>query len=442
MYEQPNITVGICESDGAIAGSFDGAFYGLEGKLLSGPFRTFAADDAVVLLDGDGREILRHPLIHCRPSEGATFALQAVTIGRNFHWERRQSQVFEGTLTFITGRSGRVTAINTLPIESYLASVISSEMSGTAPGEFLKAQAIASRSWLAAMLAKKARAAATRLPPVRDRQKEDEIIRWYDREDHEQFDVCADDHCQRYQGIAKKGRAAEAVRDTWGIFLTWRGEVCDARFHKACGGLTERFGTAWEDIDLPYLISVPDGPAAFDPVETEQKAQFWFLSRPGAYCSITDKDFLAGILPEYDRETADFFRWQVVHERPDLERIIEDKSGIDVGTLREILPLARGPSGRIPRLRIVGSRRSIDIGKELEIRRWLSPSHLYSSAFVVRAEGGTSEAPDRFILCGGGWGHGVGLCQIGAAVMAQRGFSTEAILAHYFPGTSLERRYR
>ena len=442
MYEQPNITVGICENDNAIVGRFDGSFHGPGGRPLSGTFRAAAAGADVVLTDGGGREILRNQVIPCTPDEGATFALQAVTIGRSFHWERQKSQVFEGALTFLAGRSGGVTAVNTVPIESYLASVISSEMSGTAPAEFLKAQAIASRSWLAAMLAKKARAAATAASPVRERQKEDEIIRWYDRKDHEQFDVCADDHCQRYQGISRQGRAADAVRDSRGVFLSRHGEVCDARFHKACGGLTELFGTAWEDADLPYLIPVPDGPEAYDPVQTEQEARLWLLSRPDAYCSITDKDFLAAILPEYDRETADFFRWQVVHDRRALERIIGEKSGMDVGTLRAILPLARGPSGRIRRLRIVGSRRSLEIGKELEIRRWLSPSHLYSSAFVVDAEGGTAAAPDRFSFRGGGWGHGVGLCQIGAAVMAQRGFTAEAILAHYFPGASLERRYR
>jgi SpoIID/LytB domain protein len=293
------------------------------------------------------------------------------------------------------------------------------------------------------MLLKKARSSATPPPsPVRRRHSEDEIIRWYDREDHGQFDVCADDHCQRYQGIAGQGRAADAVRDTRGLFLSWRGEVCDARFHKACGGLTERFGTAWEDIDVPYLASVSDGPAAFDPADTEQRARLWLHSRPDAYCSIRDTDFLAGILPDYDRETADFFRWQLAHDRRDLEKIIENKSQMEMGTLREILPLARGPSGRIHRLRIVGSRRSLEIGKELEIRRWLSPSHLYSSAFTITAQGGTADAPERFVFHGGGWGHGVGLCQIGAAVMAQRGFSTEDILAHYFPGASLERRYR
>ncbi|MBN1613598.1 MAG: SpoIID/LytB domain-containing protein [Deltaproteobacteria bacterium] len=442
MNEQPNITVGVCENDEAIAGSFYGSFHVAGGKPLNGPFRAIAGGDVVMLLDGSGREILRHPSIHCIPSEGATFSLESVSIGRNFHWERRRTERFEGALTFIAGRGGGVTAVNTLPIESYLASVISSEMSGTAPGEFLKAQAIVSRSWLAAMLLRKARPSVTPPASVRHIQGEEEIIRWYDRQDHEQFDVCADDHCQRYQGISLRGRAAEAVRETSGIFLTWRGEVCDARFHKACGGLTERFGTAWEDIDVPYLVSVSDGPDIFDTADTEQKARLWLLSRPDVYCATEDSDFLARILPDYDRETADFFRWRLVYSRRDLERIIEDKSQREIGTLYEILPLARGPSGRIHRLRIVGSRRTLEIGKELEIRRVLSQSHLYSSAFTVQAEGGTSDVPERFVFHGGGWGHGVGLCQIGAAVMAQRGFSTEAILAHYFPGTSLERRYR
>jgi peptidoglycan hydrolase-like amidase len=219
------------------------------------------------------------------------------------------------------------------------------------------------------------------------------------------------------------------------------GGICDARFHKACGGLTDRFDIAWEDIEVPYLRSISDGPAAFKRIENEEVARQWLLSRPDAYCHVMDADFLGRVLPAYDFETGDFFRWQVVYGKGELEKILYSKSGIDFGVLQELIPLARGPSGRIYQLKIVGSEKTIVIGKELEIRRWLSPSHLYSSAFIVHAEGGTAQMPERFVLNGGGWGHGIGLCQIGAAVMAERGFSAQTILAHYFPGTSLERCY-
>ena len=442
MDDQPNITVGLCEDYAVIEGRFEGPFRGTAGKNLTGPFRAFAEGAAVVLTDAGGTEILRNPLIRCNPGEGATFSLAAVTIGRGFHWERRQSQLFDGALTLVAGMRGGVTAINTVPLELYLASVISSEMNSAAPPEFLKAQAITSRSWLVAMLEKKERTARTPLPSVPIRLGENEMIRWYDRQDHQRFDVCADDHCQRYQGIMARGRAAEAVTATRGLFLTWRGEVCDARYHKACGGLTERFATAWEDAEVPYLTPVSDGPEQFAAVETEGAAGRWFSTRPDAYCRTDDRDFLARILPVYDRETADFFRWQLIYERGELEAIIKDRSGMDFGTLLEIIPVGRGPSGRLHRLKIIGSKRTFDVGKELEIRRWLSPSHLYSSAFVVHGEGASGGAPARFVLHGGGWGHGVGLCQIGAAVMAERGFPAEAILAHYFPAASLERRYR
>lgn len=483
MDEQPNITVGICENREFIAGSFDGHFRGPDGAVLSGSFRAAAEGDTVAITDGSGPEVLRSGAVSYISEGESVFSLEGVTIGRSFHWERRQKQTFEGSLTLVAEPRGGITAINTLPLETYLTSVISSEMSSAAPPEFLKAHAIISRSWLGAMLAKKSRGeeagghrasdvsfagqqatgasaagatlrgcgSGTAYDPKAgncgriehgDRSLgEDEIIRWYDREDHEGFDVCADDHCQRYQGIGQRGRAAEAVAATRGMFLMHGGEVCDARYHKACGGLTELFGTAWEDMEVPYLASISDGPAPFPPADSEDAARAWLLSRPDAYCRVDDRELLARILPAYDQETADFFRWQVIYERGRLEELIREKSGIDFGTLRALVPAARGPSGRLHRLRIVGSRRTAVVGKELEIRRWLSPSHLLSSAFIVHTEGGTDGAPVRFILHGAGWGHGVGLCQIGAAAMAERGFTAEAILAHYFPGTTLEKRY-
>jgi SpoIID/LytB domain protein len=316
-------------------------------------------------------------------------------------------------------------------------------MSAEAPLEFLKAHAIASRSLLAAMLERLE--GGIPMSPTEGREKElaCEIIRWYEREEHDLFNVCADDHCQRYQGLTRMagGKAGEAVSSTRGVFLVYDDHICDARYYKACGGLTDNFENAWEEKRVPYLTSVSDAPQPFKPILTEEDARAWILSRPRAYCNTVDTHILEQILPDFDRETMDFFRWEVRYEREELEDILRRKSRIDFGTLNNLIPLERGPSGRISRLRIEGSRRTVIVGKELEIRRWLSESHLYSSAFLVetlRDGGGT---PMRFILKGAGWGHGVGLCQIGAAVMAVQGFSAEEILKHYFPSALLHRLY-
>ncbi len=332
--------------------------------------------------------------------------------------------------------------INNVPLEEYLTSVISSEMSATAPPELLKAHAITSRSWLVAMLERSHRTPmASPSPPGTDSA---EIVRWYTREDHDLFDVCADDHCQRYQGITRilSSAAEEAVRSTRGVFLVHHEGICDARFYKACGGRTENFENAWEDVPVPYLRSIADTPSDLPPVITEDDMEKWISHPPDAYCNTSDGEILRQILPSFDQETTDFYRWKIVYRREELERLILKKSGIDVGILLDLQPLHRGPSGRITRLRVVGTTRSVIVGKELEIRRWLSPSHLYSSAFLVRTDRDADGTPVQFTLLGAGWGHGVGLCQIGAAVMATRGFSADAIVRHYFPGVALQKLYR
>jgi stage II sporulation protein D len=462
--EEPRIRVGICDGYPEIRGRFNGHYR--SGELsLEGDFSAHPAEDAVALQDAFGREILRAPEIRLCPANGSTFTLHEVTIGVRFHWERRQEQTFPGELTLLAG-GGKITAVNELPVEAYLASVVSSEMSGEAPFEFLKAHAVASRSWLVAMLrrrgqesliqhtgadhARTAGVAADRIEftgrehaEERTLRREGEIIRWYDREDHDLFDVCADDHCQRYQGITglTAGQAAEAVRETRGVFLLRDGEICDARYHKACGGLTEDYATCWEERVVPYLSQISDAAAPHAPVRTEADAERWILGCPDVYCHTGDPDLLKKILPAFDRETVDFFRWQVGYEREELEKILLAKSGIDFGVLQSMTPLERGPSGRIRRLGIEGSKVSVVVGKELEIRRWLSPSHLKSSAFIVSTERNSSGVPSRFTLHGAGWGHGVGLCQIGAAVMAERGCGAEEILRHYFQGTALVKRY-
>jgi SpoIID/LytB domain protein len=270
-----------------------------------------------------------------------------------------------------------------------------------------------------------------------------EIDRWYSREDHDRYEVCADDHCQRYQGITRivSSGVRAAIDETRGLFLVYDDRVCDARFFKACGGRTECFENAWESTPVPYLVSVADSPQPFPPLRSEPDAEKWIMSRPDAFCNTRDPDVIRQILPSYDQETKDFFRWTVTYSREELEGLLRSRGGVDVGTLLDLQPVARGPSGRLFRLRIVGSQRTLTIGKELEIRRWLSPSHLYSSAFIVRREQGPDGLPVRFTLHGAGWGHGVGLCQIGAAVMAVRGYSAEAIVQHYFPGAHLRKVY-
>lgn len=360
------------------------------------------------------------------PSDTAAcaFALDGITIGIGFHWERKERQAFRGAMRVVR-RPGGLTVVNDLPLEEYVTSVISSEMSASCPLELLKAHAVISRSWLWFPKGKGARSTASS-PASPDSH---EIVRWYGREAHPDFDVCADDHCQRYQGITKafSPGAAQAVRATAGEFLRYRGAICDARFSKCCGGITERYATAWEDDDIPYLESVFDDATPLSSRSTEE----WIRSNTPANCNTNDRELLTRVLPSFDQATSDFYRWRVTYTRSELSDLIRAKTGLDLGRIRTMQPLARGPSGRIYRLKITGERDYIVIGKELEIRRALSRTHLYSSAFVV------GEENDRFVLTGAGWGHGVGLCQIGAAVMAHNGNDYRQILEHYYRGANV-----
>ncbi len=438
VRSEPRIKVGICSGQ-EVQFRLNGIFC-LDDLLLSGPFKAVAEKGGVRVFDGNGRDLLHRKEVLFRPEEGATFTIYEVTIGVSFHWQRKQEEIFCGDLKIISSDAGSITAINEIPLEDYLVSVISSEMSANAPREFLKAHAITSRSWLMAMLEQKGKQS---LPQKRQRAEDGEIVRWYDRQEHDLFDVCADDHCQRYQGMGftQGGRAGDAVRETGGLFLIRDNEICDARYHKVCGGLTEDFATAWEDKRVSYLSSVADAATKHPPVGTESEARDWILSSPDAYCNVENGKILQQVLRGFDQETENFFRWRVEYSRTELEEIIEEKSGIAVGALHDLVPLARGPSGRIFRLRIEGSKASLIVGKELEIRRLLSRSHLLSSAFVVSIEYDPANVPVRFILQGAGWGHGVGLCQIGAAVMANNGFAAEEILLRYFSSASLKKLY-
>lgn len=378
-------------------------------------------------------------------SDEASFSLYDVTIGVNFHWERKETQTFLGKLKFIVNGNS-VCAVNELPVERYLESVISSEMSATSSLELLKAHAVISRSWLLVQMQNRRKGEATAHVAASEIQGNGELIRWYDCEDHTLFDVCADDHCQRYQGITKETSAhvAEAIRQTAGQVLIDEDEICDARFSKCCGGETEEFQYCWENLRKPYLVALRDAPQqeALD-LTVEANAVRWIRSSPESFCNTRDAKVLSQVLNNYDQETSDFYRWRVEYTQEQVQQLLTEKLGIDFGAVVDLIPVERGTSGRLSKLRIVGEKLTLVIGKELEIRRALSKSHLYSSAFVVDAFDRNEQGiPKRFALIGAGWGHGVGLCQIGAAVMGERGYSYKEILLHYYPGAIIKQIYR
>ena len=443
MKHQPKITVGIMDRQTEVAGYLNGSFHIDNLGLVSGRFFAKAEEGMVVFTGEARREICRSSSIKFVSQEGSSFSLRNVTIGNGFHWERTEDQTFRGDLILRLREDGTIAAINEVPLEDYLTSVISSEMNAAAPKEFLKAHAILSRSWLLAALDRKNETRKTSIQAGNTAEEEGSVMRWYEREDHHLFDICSDDHCQRYQGITKiaSNQAIEAVRETRGMALTFQGKICDARYSKACGGVTEEFATAWDNKQVPYLGSISDAPVQHPSIRSEDEASRWVLSEPEAYCNSKDETLLNKILPGFDRETKDYFRWRVEYSRTEIEEILREKSGFDFGSLQNVVPLQRGTSGRIFRLKIIGSKRSMVVGKELEIRNWLSRSHLYSSAFVVSIKSNPQGEAERFIFDGAGWGHGVGLCQIGAAVMATRGFSAGEILKHYFRDTEIKRVY-
>ena len=378
-----------------------------------------------------------HELRLVPQSADGSFSLEDVIIGVNFHWERRETQTFRGTLRLVV-EADQICAINELPVEQYLESVISSEMKASSSLELLKAHAVISRSWLLAQMEKRRANQEEGNNFFSFIKKDDELIRWYDREDHTIFDVCADDHCQRYQGITKQTeqKVAAAIRATRGQVLLSEGEICDARFSKCCGGVTEEYQYCWENIRKPYLLSVRDGKGDMPDLTQEEAARAWILDAPEAFCNTSDAHILSQVLNDYDLETADFFRWKVSYSQRELSEMVSDKLKMDFGDIEELIPLERGKSGRISKLKIVGTKRTFTIGKELEIRRSLSDTHLYSSAFVVERHG------THFDIIGAGWGHGVGLCQVGAAVMGEQGFKYDEILLHYYQNAEVKRIYK
>ena len=443
LKSEPLIKVGLMTGAKTARVSLSGGFILNGGERVPDGDYIATFDDGAIGLEGPAR--LRAGMLSLSPInfDNIRFIVHDITIGIDFHWQRKEAQHFQGTLLIIAGPDG-LAIINELPLEAYLVSVISSEMSATCPPEALRAHAIISRSWLLAQLNNPVEQ-ADKITIQSDRL---EIIKWYGRENHAGFDVCADDHCQRYQGISKAFSEAAfgAIRDTCGHVLVFEDEVCDARYSKSCGGMTELYSAAWEDKNVPYLAAVYDGETdlrGYDlPLTAEANAERWIASKPEAYCNTDSAEFLARILPGFDQETLDFYRWEVVYSEEELREILLSRAGLDVGRITGLEPVKRGESGRIVKLKITGERGAVTIGKELEIRRALSRSHLYSSAFVVETEKDEATGlAGRFRLRGAGWGHGVGLCQIGAAVMADLGRDHAEILAHYFRGAALKTLY-
>lgn len=415
--------------------------YRFEGQEIGGPQLATYEEGKIRWNDNLYDELLFEPTNESTDA----FELQDVTIGINFHWERKENQRFVGSLKIIV-EDGKLTGINVIHVEDYLTSVISSEMSATASLELLKAHAVISRGWLLAQIQKNKEITETKTAYSAFTQTEDELIRWYDREDHTRFDVCADDHCQRYQGITRASTdiVRQAIAATRGQVMMYDGKICDTRFSKCCGGVFEEFQYCWEDIKFPYLSKLRDHKAHTDipDLTKEQEADAWIRSYPESYCHTTDKKILSQVLNNYDQETTDFYRWKVEYTQEELSALILKRSGVDYGQIIDLVPIARGTSGRLWKLKIVGTKKTLTIGKELEIRRTLSNSHLYSSAFVVDKEGISPEGiPSKFILTGAGWGHGVGLCQIGAAVMGEQGYPYNEILQHYFIDATIEKLY-
>lgn len=440
----PTIDVGIMFGK-EIHFTLHGAFRDYRDDLVTGKWKVWHENDAIYLTNNLASFQIEEgfTLIPENPEE-SSFTLHNVTIGIGFHWERKENQVFKGRLKFIT-ENKKVTAINRLSVEDYLKSVISSEMSALSSLELLKAHAVISRSWLLAQIEKNKVLQSGTKDYFSFIETEDVHIKWYDREDHHNFDVCADDHCQRYQGITRASTplVEQAIQDTFGEILAYNNEICDARFSKCCGGMVEIFENVWEPVSHPYLRKVFDGekePAGFDlNLEKEMSAEAWILADPDAFCNTQDKTILSQVLNDYDQETNDFYRWEISYTQKVISALIKKRIGIDLGKVLDFIPVERGTSGRLVKLKIVGTNRTMIIGKELEIRKALSESHLRSSAIVFEKK--ETEGEVMFVLKGAGWGHGVGLCQIGAAVMGQKGYSHREILNHYFIDAKLEKRY-
>ncbi len=445
--KEPTISIGIV-ADKQINFDLYGDFKvkGIK-KFFSGRFSAEIVNDKIrCKRDDDSLETDKEIIFEPDDIDLESFLIKDVTIGVRFHWQRKEKQRFQGTLKLLKNKD-KIVVINLIPVEKYLTSVISSEMSAKSSLQMLKSLAVVSRSWLLAQIEKSKSIKMKKEVYSSETRTEDEFIKWYDREEHELFDVCADDHCQRYQGITKISTQAarQATAETFGLVLQYNNKICDARFSKCCGGITEAFHNVWEPQVHEYLTSIID--YKFEPENynrdfaVEKNAQKWIKGNPPAYCNTNDDKILSQVLIDYDQETKDFFRWKVVYSQNELSELIVKNSGIDFGEIIDLIPVERGDSSRLIKLKIIGSKKELILGKELEIRRLLSDSHLYSSAIVIEKQNVDHNIPVKFVLYGAGWGHGVGLCQIGAAVMAEKGHSFDEILLHYFKNARLNKIY-
>ncbi|MDR0420954.1 MAG: SpoIID/LytB domain-containing protein [Prevotellaceae bacterium] len=444
MNTEPKIRVGIL-NESEVSFRLCGNYKTVHGNISSGEYIARTDNNGIVVSCADNKKILLNSYDILEPSDekNSFFELTDVTIGVEFHWQRKENQKFKGALQFII-ENEKITAVNIIGVEDYLICVISAEMSATSSMELLKAHAVISRGWLLAQIKKSEKINENKTVYKSITETETEYIRWWDREDHTCFDVCADDHCQRYQGITRANTAyvIDAVEATRGLALTADGKICDARFSKSCGGVMEKFENTWEPVEHSYLqgFADTDDEKAID-LTIEENANKWIYSAPASFCNTNDKTILSQVLNDYDQETCDFYRWKVQYTQAEISELAYRRSGFDFGEIIDIIPIKRGTSGRIIKLKIIGTKLVKIIGKELMIRRTFSNTHLYSSAFVVEKSNEQNGIPQVFTFIGAGWGHGVGLCQIGAAVMGAKGYDYIKILAHYFPNSKLEKLY-
>ena len=442
MNQQPVIQVGILAAN-EISFELEGQFSAT--NIQGHQFTASIKGNKIALQSENEETYIREEFIFQASSLNDSILVKDVIIGINFHWEQKEDQRFRGNLKLII-ENGKVRAINQIPLEEYLRSVISSEMSATSSPDLLKAHAVISRSWLLAQIEKSKNVKTGETQNQSFHKTDDELIRWYDREDHKSFDVCADDHCQRYQGISKiiSEKASQAVDETFGEVLFDNEEICDARFSKCCGGISENFEKVWDPVYHSYLTKVVDSEFADTTcvdLRREDEAELWIKNSPHAFCNTNDKHILTQVLPGFDQKTSDFYRWNICYSQTDIAALITKKTGIDFGQIIKLEAIERGHSSRIIKLKICGTKKTMVIGKELEIRRTLSESHLYSSAFVVDYINIQNGIPQEIKITGAGWGHGVGLCQIGAAVMGEKGYDYKLILKHYFRGAKLKKSY-
>ena len=445
--QEPRVSVGILNAE-----KIEFVLYGdykLErcDEIFQGKFTAYLENDEIKVSSGEKTITLKpNESFYPLNEKSDSFMIRDVLIGIAFHWQQKQNQQFRGAIRFVK-ENGKLTAVNYLLVEDYLVSVISSEMSANSSIELLKAHAIISRSWLFAQMEKKKEFSKKKEKPVSFHITEDELIRWYDREDHVLYDVCADDHCQRYQGVTKlyAHNAQKAVEETRGMVLTYNDKICDTRFSKSCGGISESFENVWEPVEHPYLKTIIDykfPPDGFElDLTVEENAVKWIKGNPPAFCNTDDERVLSQFLVDYDQSTRDFYRWTLEYEQEEISELIKRKSGIDFGDILDFEPVERGYSGRLIKLKIIGSKKTLTVGKELEIRKILSEVHLYSSAIVIEKSEIKDGVPQRFKIYGAGWGHGVGLCQIGAAVMSDLGYKFDEILMHYFKDTLIQKLY-